>query len=186
MCLVRSVCPFSFASHFAWYGQSLQFFGELRYDDTDRLLNTTENMLVATRLETGRDSFKMRPERVDGVLRAAVAQLGRQASEHKLSVVVNDPALTAVMDPELIRRVLPSNCGPNKKAARCRSASPTTGRASRTRRKSTCSTFPQKTAPRAGIGPRGGGNGFLRRGGISPQRAPTRNSGSRPLRCASE
>lgn len=109
MCLVRSVCPFSFASHFAWYGQSLQFFGELRYDDTDRLLNTTENMLVATRLETGRDSFKMRPERVDGVLRAAVEQLGRQASEHKLSVVVNDPALTAVMDPELIRRVLPSN-----------------------------------------------------------------------------
>lgn len=147
MCLVRSVCPFSFASHFAWYGQSLQFFGELRYDDTDRLLNTTENMLVATRLETGRDSFKMRPERVDGVLRAAVAQLGRQASEHKLSVVVNDPALTAVMDPELIRRVLPSNCGPNKKAARCRSASPTTGRASRTRRKSTCSTFPQKNRP---------------------------------------
>ena len=119
----------------------------MTYDDTDRLLNTTENMLVATRLETGRDSFKMRPERVDGVLRAAVAQLGRQASEHKLSVVVNDPALTAVMDPELIRRVLPSNCGPNKKAARCRSASPTTGRASRTRRKSTCSTFPQKTAP---------------------------------------
>lgn len=164
MCLVRSVCPFSFASHFAWYGQSLQFFGELRYDDTDRLLNTTENMLVATRLETGRDSFKMRPERVDGVLRAAVEQLGRQASKHKLSVVVNDPALTAVMDPELIRRVLPSNCGPNKKAARCRSASPTTGRASRTRRKSTCSTFPQKTAPRAGIGPRGGGNGFLRGG----------------------
>ena len=107
----------------------------MTYDDTDRLLNTTENMLVATRLETGRDSFKMRPERVDGVLRAAVAQLGRQASEHKLSVVVNDPALTAVMDPELIRRVLPSNCGPNKKAARCRSASPTTGRASRTRRK---------------------------------------------------
>ena len=48
----------------------------------------------------------MRPERVDGVLRAAVAQLGRQASEHKLSVVVKDPALTAVMDPELIRRVL--------------------------------------------------------------------------------
>lgn len=76
------------------------------YDDTDRLLNTTENLLVATRLETGRDSFKMRPERVDGVLRAAVAQLGRQASEHKLSVVVKDPALTAVMDPELIRRVL--------------------------------------------------------------------------------
>ena len=104
----------------------------MTYDDTDRLLNTTENMLVATRLETGRDSFKMRPERVDGVLRAAVAQLGQQASEHKLSVVVNDPALTAVMDPELIRRVLPSNCGPNKKAARCRSASPTTGRASRT------------------------------------------------------
>lgn len=153
----------------------------MTYDDTDRLLNTTENMLVATRLETGRDSFKMRPERVDGVLRAAVAQLGRQASEHKLSVVVNDPALTAVMDPELIRRVLPSNCGPNKKAARCRSASPTTGRASRTMRKSICSTFPQKTAPR------GGGNGFLRRaGGISPPRAPTRNSGSRPLRCASE
>ena len=50
----------------------------MTYDDTDRLLNTTENMLVATRLETGRDSFKMRPERVDGVLRAAVAQLGRR------------------------------------------------------------------------------------------------------------
>lgn len=49
----------------------------MTYDDTDRLLNTTENLLVATRLETGRDSFKMRPERVDGVLRAAVAQLGR-------------------------------------------------------------------------------------------------------------
>ena len=48
----------------------------------------------------------MRPERVDEVLRSAASQLERKAAGHKLSVVANGEALTAVMDPELIRRVL--------------------------------------------------------------------------------
>lgn len=149
------------------------------YDDTDRLLNTTENLLVATRLETGRDSFKMRPERVDGVLRAAVAQLGRQASEHKLSVVVNDQALTAVMAPELIRRVLINIMNnaiqytPAGSAIELRAEHPGRGERAPVR-------LPLKKTPAGRHRPAG------RRERISPPRAPTRNSGSRPLRCASE
>lgn len=76
------------------------------YDDTNWLMNMTENLLVATHLETDRESFKMRPERIEDLFRRAVAQLDRRAAEHHISVHLDDAALMAAMNARLIERVI--------------------------------------------------------------------------------
>ena len=76
------------------------------YDDTNWLMNMTENLLVATHLETDRESFKMRPERIEDLFRRAVAQLDRRAAEHCVSVHLEDAALMATMNARLIERVI--------------------------------------------------------------------------------
>lgn len=76
------------------------------YDDTNWLMNMTENLLVATHLETARESFKMRPERIEDLFRRAVAQLDRRAAEHHISVHLEDAALMAAMNARLIERVI--------------------------------------------------------------------------------
>lgn len=75
-------------------------------DDTNWLMNMTENLQAATHLETDKESFKMSPERIEDLFQSAVAQLDRRAAEHHISVRLEDTSLTAAMNARLIRRVI--------------------------------------------------------------------------------
>lgn len=75
-------------------------------DDADWLINMTENLLVATRLETDRGSFGMCPELLEELFQSAVAGLDRRAAEHRISVVLEEGPLLATMNAGLVRRAL--------------------------------------------------------------------------------
>ena len=76
------------------------------YDDTNWLINMAENLLVATQLETDKESFQMRAERIEDLFRNTVAHLDRRAEEHHISVHLDDHARMAAMNARLIQRVL--------------------------------------------------------------------------------
>ena len=76
------------------------------YDDTNRLINMTENLLVATHLETDKESFKMSPELIEDLFQSVVAHLDRRAAEHHISVHLEDATLMAAMNARLIQRVI--------------------------------------------------------------------------------
>ena len=59
----------------------------LIHDDTNWLINMTENLLVATQLETDKENFKMTPELLDDLFRSAVSRLGRRLADHHLSLI---------------------------------------------------------------------------------------------------
>ena len=76
------------------------------YDDTNWLMNMTENLLAATHLETDKESFQMSPERIEDLFQRAVAHLDRRAAEHHISVYLEDATLMATMNARLIERVI--------------------------------------------------------------------------------
>lgn len=76
------------------------------YDDTNWLMNMTENLLVATHLETDKESFKMTPELIEDLFRSTVAHLDRRAAEHNISVHLDDATLMATMNARLMQRVI--------------------------------------------------------------------------------
>lgn len=76
------------------------------YDDTNWLMNMTENLLVATHLETDKESFPMSPERIEDLFQRAVSHLDRRAAEHHISVYLKDATLMATMNARLIERVI--------------------------------------------------------------------------------
>ena len=76
------------------------------YDDTNWLINMTENLLVATHLETNKESFKMSPELIEDLFQSVVAHLDRRAAEHHISVHLGDATLMAAMNARLIQRVI--------------------------------------------------------------------------------
>ena len=76
------------------------------YDDTNWLINMTENLLVATHLETDKESFKMSPELIEDLFQSVVAHLDRRAAEHHISVHLKDVTLMAAMNARLIQRVI--------------------------------------------------------------------------------
>ena len=76
------------------------------YDNTNWLINMAENLLVATQLETDKESFQMRAERIEDLFRNTVAHLDRRAEEHHISVHLDDHARMAAMNARLIQRVL--------------------------------------------------------------------------------
>lgn len=76
------------------------------YDDTNWLINMTENLLVATHLETDKESFKMNPELIDDLFQSSVAHLDRRAAEHHISIHLDDATLMAAMNARLIQRVI--------------------------------------------------------------------------------
>lgn len=76
------------------------------YDDTNWLINMTENLLAATHLETDKESFKMSPELIEDLFQSAITQLDRRAVEHHISVHLDDAALMAAMNARLIQRVI--------------------------------------------------------------------------------
>lgn len=76
------------------------------YDDTNWLINMTENLLVATHLETDKESFKMSPELIEDLFQSVVAHLDRRAAEHHISVHLEDATLMVAMNARLIQRVI--------------------------------------------------------------------------------
>ena len=73
------------------------------YDDCSWLINLTENLLTATRIENG--GVQMEPELLEDVLKTAVRQVDRRARDHHISVTMKDPMLMARMNAGLILRV---------------------------------------------------------------------------------
>ena len=74
------------------------------YDDCSWLINLTENLLTATRIENG--GVQMEPELLEDVLKTAVRQVDRRARDHHISVTMKDPMLMARMNAGLILRVI--------------------------------------------------------------------------------
>ena len=66
----------------------------------------TENLLVATHLETDKESFKMSPELIEDLFQSVVAHLDRRAAEHHISVHLEDATLMVAMNARLIQRVI--------------------------------------------------------------------------------
>ena len=76
------------------------------YDDSNWLINMTENLLVATHLETNKESFKMCPELIDDLFQSVIVRLDRRATEHQIEIHLDDNTLMAVMNAGLIQRVI--------------------------------------------------------------------------------
>lgn len=76
------------------------------YDDSMWLVNLTENLLSITRFENSTMRLQISAELVDDIFQEAVAHLDRKASEHKLSVELEDDLLMAKMDARLIIQVI--------------------------------------------------------------------------------
>ena len=76
------------------------------YDDANWLVNLTENLLAATRLEAEKDAFKVRPELVEEVFQSAAAHLDRRAAEHRITIQLNPETMMAAMNAGLIQRVI--------------------------------------------------------------------------------
>ena len=67
-------------------------------DDTNWLINMTENLLAATQLETDRTKLKTAPELLEDLFQSAVRQLDRRARDHHISVDLEDQTLMASMN----------------------------------------------------------------------------------------
>ena len=75
-------------------------------DDTNWLINMTENLLAATQLETDRTKLKTAPELQEDLFQSAVRQLDRRARDHHISVDLEDQTLMASMNAGMIQRVI--------------------------------------------------------------------------------
>lgn len=75
-------------------------------DDTNWLINMTENLLAATQLETDRTKLKTAPELLEDLFQSAVRQLDRRARDHHISVDLEDQTLMVSMNAGMIQRVI--------------------------------------------------------------------------------
>ena len=75
-------------------------------DDTNWLINMTENLLAATQLETDRTKLKTAPELLEELFQSAGRQLDRRARDHHISVDLEDQTLMASMNAGMIQRVI--------------------------------------------------------------------------------
>ena len=75
-------------------------------DDTNWLINMTENLLAATQLETDRTKLRTAPELLEDLFQSAVRQLDRRARDHHISVDLEDQTLMASMNAGMIQRVI--------------------------------------------------------------------------------
>ena len=75
-------------------------------DDTNWLINMTENLLAAKQLETDRTKLKTAPELLEDLFQSAVRQLDRRARDHHISVDLEDQTLMASMNAGMIQRVI--------------------------------------------------------------------------------
>lgn len=75
-------------------------------DDTDWLIDMTENLLAATHLTGDGKSFPMTPELVEDIFRSTMENLDRRSAEHHISVDTEEEALMVRGNANLLRRVL--------------------------------------------------------------------------------
>lgn len=76
------------------------------YDDSMWLINLVENLLSVTRIDNGTMSINMQPELIEEIITEAMKHVNRKASEHKISVTVDDDLLMAYADARLIIQVI--------------------------------------------------------------------------------
>lgn len=76
------------------------------YDDSMWLVNLTENLLSITRIENGTMHLQLEAELIEDVFHEAISHVDRKASEHHISVHLNDDLLMAKMDARLIVQVI--------------------------------------------------------------------------------
>ena len=76
------------------------------HDDSLWLIRLVENLLSITRIDNGSLSLDIHPELIDDIFREALAHLDRHASEHTLTVELEDDLLMAEADPRLIVQVV--------------------------------------------------------------------------------
>lgn len=70
------------------------------------MIRLVENLLSITRIDNGSLSLDIHPELIDDIFREAMAHLDRHASEHTLTVELEDDLLMAEADPRLIVQVV--------------------------------------------------------------------------------
>ena len=75
-------------------------------DDSDWLINMTENLLASTKLENDHFRSQMSLELVEDIFRSAVEQLDRKSKNHKILIRLTDSSLMAYMNAALILRVI--------------------------------------------------------------------------------
>lgn len=76
------------------------------FDDSEWLISLVENLLSVTRIEEGRMNFNKSIELVDEITEEALRHIGRNSTEHKISVIHKDELLLANADAKLIVQVL--------------------------------------------------------------------------------
>lgn len=76
------------------------------YDDSMWLYNLVENLLAASRMESGRMNLNFSTELVEEVIAEALRHVNRKSSEHTIVVKQEDELILARMDPRLIIQVI--------------------------------------------------------------------------------
>lgn len=76
------------------------------YDDAMWLVNLTENLLSITRIENGTMNLRTEAELMDDVFREALSHIDRKASEHHISIDLEDELLMVNIDARLIVQVV--------------------------------------------------------------------------------
>ena len=76
------------------------------YDDAMWLVNLTENLLSITRIENGTINLQTNAELIDDVFREALSHIDRKASEHHISIDLEDELLMVNIDARLIVQVI--------------------------------------------------------------------------------
>lgn len=76
------------------------------YDDTNWLINITENLLTATQIEADRPTLRAEPELLEDLFQSAVQNLDRRSADHHISVDLEDDTLMVSVNARLIQRVI--------------------------------------------------------------------------------
>ena len=76
------------------------------YDDSMWLINLVENLLSVTRIDNGTMNIHMQPELIEEIITEALKHVNRKASEHIISVDIQDDLLMVYADVRLIVQVI--------------------------------------------------------------------------------
>ena len=76
------------------------------YDDSMWLIDLVENLLSITRIEDDKLGLKTQPELLEEIFQEALQHLDRNASQHQISVELEDDLLMANVDARLLVQVV--------------------------------------------------------------------------------
>ena len=82
-----------------------QIFSDI-YDDSEWLIDLTENLLSISRIENGQMNLHLSMNVVSDVIDEALQHIDRQSSQHEITFNHGDELLLARMDPRLIMQVI--------------------------------------------------------------------------------